>query len=102
MLFGIFSDGPCEWLRGISIVLAIHWEQSEVDPSDTESELTPRALAAARLTIGVSSLHKVVNMVLISACPSVPIPGYPAANIAQAEVREVNQSPVWSRRTRGR
>ena len=55
--------------------------------------LTPRALAAALLTIGVSSWHRSANIFLISLCAATDALGYAVAYKAEADVRDVNQSP---------
>lgn len=65
-------------------------------------ELTPRAFAAARRTMGVSSEHSPANMRRISSCILGAAWGYGAAKRAHADVRDVNQSPVDRRRRRGR
>lgn len=63
---------------------------------------TPRALVAARLTIGVSSVPRVTNILIISARTFSPALGYGAANKAQADVLDVNQSPPLSVCSSGR
>jgi hypothetical protein len=66
------------------------------------SSLTPRALAAALLTIGVSSPTRPANMPLMSVCTEDEAFPYEAAKSAQEDVREVNQSPEESLWTKGR
>lgn len=75
---------------------------SSTDPQSPSARLTPSALAAARRTMGVSSVARSLNKPLISVWDSWSTKGYAVANKAQAEVREVNQSPRASRRRRGR
>jgi hypothetical protein len=62
-------------------------------------ELTPKAFAAALLTIGVSSWHRSANIFLISLWAEADALGYAVAYKAEADVRDVNQSP-WERRLR--
>ena len=64
--------------------------------------LTPSALAAALLTMGVSSFPSVRNKRLNSSWAEVDALGYGAAKRAQADVREVNQSPAESLLMSGR
>lgn len=62
---------------------------------------TPRALAAARLTMGVSSWHNALKPARNSFCVDSVECAYGAAYSAQADVRDVNQSPPDRRLSAG-
>lgn len=69
MLTGLLSDGFGVGLDAASAQLSIFSSFTLFMPYEEccfRLGLTPRALAAARRTMGVSSLHKVVNIVLNS------------------------------------